>query len=117
MTMYLAPNLSKGNIVKYIEDAVLHYETEYKHDPFVLAGDFNVDIRNDDWLVQHMVSRYALRCISYDYKRPTTIRGTSIDIAFSNFTLHPIQEPFALYFTDHKAIILKRKRYPELSHI
>uniref|UniRef100_A0A224Y977 Uncharacterized protein n=1 Tax=Rhipicephalus zambeziensis TaxID=60191 RepID=A0A224Y977_9ACAR len=26
MTMYLAPDLSKGNIVKYIKKAMLHYE-------------------------------------------------------------------------------------------
>lgn len=115
MAVYLAPNLSKGDIITYIEKAMHRYRTEFKQGPFVLVGDFNVDIMADDWLVPHMMSRYDLWCTSHDCKRPTTIRGTCIDIAFSNFALHPIiQDPLATYFTDHKALIFKGKRVPEL---
>ncbi|CAN7977240.1 unnamed protein product [Ixodes persulcatus] len=57
MTMYLAPNLSRGNVVKYIDLAMRDYEAKYQNNPFVLVGDFNVDITDDDWLVQHMMSR------------------------------------------------------------
>lgn len=117
MTMYLAPNLSQANVEKYIEKAMLQmlqYETTYKNTPFILAGDFNVNITNDDWFKQHMGSCYALRCISYDYKQPTTIRGTCIDLIFSNFRVHPLQQPLTLHFTDHKAVIVKAKRQPQL---
>ncbi|KAH7972446.1 hypothetical protein HPB52_012134 [Rhipicephalus sanguineus] len=44
MAMYLAPNLSKGDVAKYIEKAMHRYSTEFKHGPFVLVGDLNVDI-------------------------------------------------------------------------
>ena len=64
-----------------------------------------------------IMSRYALRCISYDYKQPTTTRGTCIDLVFANFRMHPLEEPLALHFTDHKAVIMKSKRNPELSTI
>lgn len=117
MAVYLAPNLSKGDVITYIEKAMHRYRTEFKHGPFVLVGDFNVDIMavDDCWLVSHMMSRYGLWCSSYDHKRPTTIRGTCIDIAFSNFQLQPlIQDPLATYFTDHKILIFKGKRVPQL---
>ncbi|XP_037518933.2 uncharacterized protein LOC119395976 [Rhipicephalus sanguineus] len=102
MIMYLAPNLSEGDVTQYIEKAMHQYKTEYKHGPFVLARDINVDSMQSDR--------------SYDCKRPTTIRGTCIDVAFSNFPLHPIiEDPLATYFADHKAVILKRKGVPSLS--
>lgn len=74
-------------------------------------------------LMQHMVSRYALRCISYDHKHPTTIRRMCIDLIFSNFKLQPLQQDqqhnssLTLHFTDHKTVILKGKRNPELKVI
>ncbi|KAG0423993.1 hypothetical protein HPB47_000248 [Ixodes persulcatus] len=70
---------------------------------------------DDDWRVQHMMSPYALWCISYDYKQPTTSRGTCIDLVFASFRMDPLEEPLALHFTDHKAVIMKSKRNPELS--
>lgn len=106
MTLYLAPNHSKGNIMKYINIVLRDYETTYKNAPFVLAGDFNVNNIDDTWLIQHMASRYALRCISFDHLHPMTIRGTCIDI-IAKFRLHPIQELLTLHFTDHKAVIMK----------
>lgn len=60
MRVYLAPNLSRGNVEKYFDLAMREYETKYKNNPFVLVGDFNVDITDSDWLVQYMTSRYAL---------------------------------------------------------
>lgn len=36
--------------------AMRGYDTKYNYDPFILAGDINVDITNNDWLVQHMTS-------------------------------------------------------------
>ena len=41
-----------------------------------------------------------------------SIRGTCIDLVFSNFRLDPIQEPLSLHFTYHKAVIMKGKRRP-----
>lgn len=108
MTMYLAPNLSRANMEKHIDKAMLQmlqYETTYKNTPFILAGDFNVDITNDP---------YALRCISYDYKQLTTTRGTCIDLIFSNFRVHPLRQPLTLHFTDHKAAIIKANGQPQL---
>lgn len=69
---------------------------------------------NNNWLIQHMACRYALTCTSFDYLKPTTIRGTCIDIAFTNVQLQPIQEPLSLHFTDHKAVIWKGQRKPNL---
>lgn len=40
-----------------------------------------------------IMSRYALRCISYDYKQPTTTRGMCIDQVFANFRMYPLEEP------------------------
>ncbi|CAN7981654.1 unnamed protein product, partial [Ixodes pacificus] len=91
--------------IVYIDLATRDYEAKYQNNPFVLVGDFNEDITDDDWLVQHMMSPYALRCISYDYKQPTTSRGTCIDLVFANFRMDPLEEPLALHFTDHKAVI------------
>lgn len=71
-------------------------------------------------LMLHMVSRYTLRCISYDHKHPTTIRRTCTDLVFSNFKLQPLQQDqqdnpsLTLHITDHKAVILKRKRNSNL---
>ncbi|XP_075744754.1 uncharacterized protein LOC142803514 [Rhipicephalus microplus] len=112
MTMYLAPNLSTGNIKTLIDTALRNYENKYKNGPFVLLGDFNVAIIDNNWLIQHMASRYALRRISFDHMKPTTIRGTCIDLVFANCPLQPIQEPLFLHFTDHKAVIMKGHRKP-----
>lgn len=48
MAMYLARNLTRGNIVKYIDLAMRDYEAKYQNNPFVLVGDFNVDITDYD---------------------------------------------------------------------
>lgn len=115
MTMYLAPNLSSGNIKTFIDTALCNYD-KYKNRPFVLVGDLNVDIteKNNEWLIQHMAAKYALTCTSFDHMKPTTIRGTCIDLVFSNFQLQPVQEPLSLHFTDHKAVIMKGQRKPSI---
>ena len=84
--------------------------------PFLLVVDFNVDVAdaNKHWLMQHMANRYGLRCISFDHPKPTTIRGTCIDVVFANFKVTPIQEPLSLHFTDHKAVIMKGPRKPTI---
>ena len=109
MTVYLAPNLSIGDVKSFIDAALRDYDNKYKNRPFVLVGDFNVDLIANDWIVQHMLSKYALRCI---HMQPTTIRGTCIDLVFANFPLQPVQEPLSLHFTDHKAVIMKGPRNP-----
>lgn len=37
-----------------------------------------------------------------------------IDLVYANFRLHPIEEPLALHFTDHKAVVMKAKRNASL---
>lgn len=76
MTVYLEPNLSRGNVELYLERAMVEYDNAYKIEPFIMVGDFNVDNYKTSWTVEHMISRYSLRCISHDNKTPTTIRGT-----------------------------------------
>uniref|UniRef100_A0A224YIS2 Endonuclease/exonuclease/phosphatase domain-containing protein n=1 Tax=Rhipicephalus zambeziensis TaxID=60191 RepID=A0A224YIS2_9ACAR len=89
------------------------YPQTYSHTPFVLAGDFNVDITTNDWLVHHMIDVYSLRRISDDNIQPTTIRGTCIDLIFANFTMKTLQkQPLTLHFTDHKAVVFKAPRAP-----
>lgn len=50
----------------------------------------------------------------HDYNLPTTIRGTLIDLIFSNFMVHQLQQPLTLQFTDHKAVIIKVEHQSQL---
>lgn len=113
LTMYLAPNLSIEDVKWIIDRDMRIYD---KSKPFMLVGDFNVDITdpNKHWLMHHMSEKYALKCISFENPNPTTIRGTCIDIVFANFHLQPVQEPLSLHFTYHKAVIMKGQRKPAI---
>lgn len=116
MTMYLAPNLSRAAVEKYVAEAVEEYRKQRpQRRPFVIVGDFNVDVIKDDWVVQYMASRHSLKRATHDDKhRPTTVRGTCIDHVFANFDLRPLQpDPLTLHFTDHKAIVIKVPKAPQ----
>lgn len=118
MTMYLAPNLSRAAVEKYVDEAVGEYRKQRRQSaddshsqPFLLVGDFNVDVMKNDWIVEYMASRHSLQRAAHDdcnKRQPTTTRGTCIDHVFSNFKLQPLlPDPLTLHFTDHKAIVLK----------
>lgn len=62
MTMYLAPNLSSANVETYIDKAMVTYDKTYKETvPFILAGEFNVDLMKKGLMMSYMASHYSLR--------------------------------------------------------
>ncbi|KAH6935866.1 hypothetical protein HPB50_011096 [Hyalomma asiaticum] len=81
--------------------------------PFLLVGDFNVDV-SKTWFFEHMRHKYGLTCYSVQHPYPTTIRGTIIDLVFSNYPVLPVLEPLSLHFSDHKAVIIKSHINPTL---
>lgn len=44
MVMYLAPNLSNGDVKLFVFTACKDFDAKYRNRPFVLVGEFNVDI-------------------------------------------------------------------------
>ncbi|KAG0419518.1 hypothetical protein HPB47_004045 [Ixodes persulcatus] len=85
--------------------------------PFMLIGDFNVNVMKSHWIVEYMSSHHSLQHVSYDDRKqqPTTIHGTCIDHVFTNFKIHPLhQDPLTVHFSDHKAILIKAKCTPQV---
>ncbi|KAG0445453.1 hypothetical protein HPB47_014932 [Ixodes persulcatus] len=117
MTMYLAPNLSRTAVEQYIDEAMGDYQKQYADThPFILIGDFNVNVMKSHWIVEYMSSHHSLQHVLYDDRKqqPTTIHGTCIDHVFTNFKIHPLhQDPFTVHFSDHKAILIKAKCTPQ----
>ncbi|KAG0428276.1 hypothetical protein HPB47_024726, partial [Ixodes persulcatus] len=88
MTMYLAPNLSRTAVEQYIDEAMGDYQKQYADThPFMLIGDFNVNVMKSHWIVEYMSSHHSLQHVSYDDRKqqPTTIHGTCNDPVFTNF--------------------------------
>ncbi|KAG0411682.1 hypothetical protein HPB47_011203 [Ixodes persulcatus] len=102
MTMYLAPNLSRTAVEQYIDEAMGDYQKQYADThPFMLIGDFNVNVMKSQWIVEYMPSHHSLQHVSYDDRKqqPTTIHGTCIDHVFTNFKIHPLhQDPLTVHF-------------------
>ncbi|KAG0410808.1 hypothetical protein HPB47_012083 [Ixodes persulcatus] len=119
MTMYLAPNLSRTAVEQYIDEAMGDYQKQYADThPFMLIGDFNVNVMKSHWIVEYMSSHHSLQHVSYDDRnqQPNTIHGTCIDHVFTNFKIHPLhQDPLTVHFSDHKAILIKAKCTPQTS--
>ncbi|KAG0432646.1 hypothetical protein HPB47_020656 [Ixodes persulcatus] len=118
MTMYLAPNLSRTAVEQYIDEAMGDYQKQYADThPFMLIGDFNVNVMKSHWIVEYMSSHHSLQHVSYDDRKqqPNTIHGTCIDHVFTNFKIHPLhQDPLTVHFSDHKAILIKAKCTPQV---
>ncbi|KAH6923200.1 hypothetical protein HPB50_024841 [Hyalomma asiaticum] len=59
-------NLSNGDVKLFVDTACNDFDAKYRNRPFVLVGDFNVDISDpsNQWIVQHMAVRYSLRSLS-----------------------------------------------------
>ncbi|KAG0412309.1 hypothetical protein HPB47_010552 [Ixodes persulcatus] len=118
MTMYLAPNLSRTAVEQYIDEAMGDYQKQYADThPFMLIGDFNVNVMKSHLIVEYMSSHHSLQHVSYDDRKQqqTTIHGPCIDHVFTNFKIHPLhQDPLTVHFSDHKAILIKAKCTPQV---
>lgn len=71
-------------------------------------GDFNANVKTDDWLVRHVADTYGFHLVS-DTAYPTTVRGSCIDLVFADrkdLIAPVLREPLTVHFTDHKAIVL-----------
>lgn len=126
ITFYLSPKLNRDAVAEFLELAMNDHrrqqrrqpeqpETQRQRRPIVLVGDFNVDVRKDDWIVRHVRDRYGLDCV-YDHnpvnsRQPTTIHGSCIDLVFasssSSLCVQPLlTDPLTVHFSDHKAVVL-----------
>lgn len=117
-TFYLSPKLKRNDVADFIERAMKDHREEQRHlqrerppRPVVLVGDFNVDMRKDDWIVRHVRERYGLDCVSdhnqVNSKEPTTIHGSCIDLVLASPSLcvRPLlPDPLTVHFSDHKAV-------------
>lgn len=83
-----------------------------------ISEGFNVGVseRGGEWLVDYMRDVHSLKCMSAEWKLPTTIRGTCIDLICGNLDVECVQEPFSMHFSDHKAVVVKAKRAPASFH-
>lgn len=83
-----------------------------------VAEDFNVDVseRGGKWLVDYMRDVHSLKCVSAERKLPTTIRGTCIDLICGNLDIECVQEPLRMHFSNHKAVVVKAKRFTARVH-
>lgn len=108
VTLYLAPNISRDDVVEYVDAAMESVARRVKpSDPVVVVGDFNVDVRKGgEWLMEYMLANHSMTCLPLE--APTTINGSYIDLAFARNCLirAVLQQLLTVHFSDHKAVIM-----------
>ncbi|KAH6939807.1 hypothetical protein HPB50_021746 [Hyalomma asiaticum] len=112
MTTYLAPGSPDVDVRMFVQH-ILHKQFYDRSKLFLLVGDLNVDVPKT-WFIEHMSDKCGLTCYSVQHPYPTTIRGTTIDLVFSNYPVLPVLEPLSLHFPDNKAVIIKSHISPTL---
>lgn len=72
--------------------------------PIMLTGDFNFNIRADDWILEFMKTEFDLTYVASPH--PTTLGNTYIDLTFvRNLTASCM--PFVSYFSYHRPLFTK----------
>ncbi|KDR12824.1 hypothetical protein L798_13243 [Zootermopsis nevadensis] len=108
--LYLHPNASVEfclyrSLMQYLESVkkiFLNFLPDTET-PIVLTGDFNIDVRRNQSLVEFMQREFRLQ---YVPTTPTTLGNTTIDLTFvRNINISVM--PFVSYFSYHRPMLNK----------
>ena len=100
--MYLSQgnNFVKESVWKKIEDLRLNELN------LMLVGDFNIDARDNDVLLQHFIDNHLVQLV----KEPTHFQGRIIDHLWVTKNFQNLKLSFQYpYYTQHKSLIVNFK--------